>query len=70
MLAVLDEMRSGQALHLHYADGRAVWRLTDGRGVQPRIAELVIAQGCVVDVGGALFADCPGQTWRYVETHT
>ena len=67
LLAALDEMRSGQALHLYYDRGRAVWVLTDGREVRPDIARLVIDGPSVVGVGDGLFGDCLGQTWRYVE---
>jgi hypothetical protein len=70
LLAVLDEMRGGQALHLYYDGGRGGWVLTDGREVQPEIARLVITQPSVAGVGDGLFGDCHGQTWRYIESNT
>jgi hypothetical protein len=62
---ILTAMRKGAALHLHYENGRPIWRLTSGPFVTPQAAALVISSDEVVGVGDSLFPGHPGQTWRY-----
>jgi hypothetical protein len=63
---VLAAMRKGEPLHLQYENGRAIWLLSGRRNVAAHVAALVIGNASVVPVGDALFADLPGQTWRFV----
>lgn len=64
---VLDAMKRGAALHLHYQNGRARWSLSSGPFVAADIAAIVIAKPSVVSVNAALFLGVPGQTWRFAE---
>jgi hypothetical protein len=64
--AVLESMRRGAALHLHYQNGQPTWRLSTGRPVTHETATRVIVSENVVSVGDSLFPGCcPSQTWRY-----
>jgi hypothetical protein len=63
----LKAMKAGATLHLHYQNGRAIWRLSSGPFVMPEAATVVIASDAVVDVGASLFPGHPSQTWRYVQ---
>ena len=62
---VLVAMQAGAALHLHYEQGRPIWRLSSGQFVPADVAAVVIAKEVIVAVGDSLFANAPGQTWRY-----
>jgi hypothetical protein len=62
---VLGAIKKG-ALHFQYENNRPLWALSDGRIVAVDVAALVIGNASVAPVGGALFEDLPGQTWRYV----
>jgi hypothetical protein len=64
---VLDAMKRGAALHLHYQNGRALWSLSSGPFVTADIAAIVITKPSVVPVDVALFLGVPGQTWRFAE---
>jgi hypothetical protein len=64
---IVTAMQRGARLHLQYACGRALWRLSGGSFVPTDVAAVVISHPCVVSVGDALFPDTPAQTWRFVE---
>jgi hypothetical protein len=64
---VLSAMKRGATLHLHYQDGRPIWRLSTGPFVTSEAAAIVTASNVVVGVGDSLFPNHPGQTWRYVQ---
>ena len=64
--AVLARMREGRDLHLQFRWYGPDWRLSDGRPVDPKVAQLVTQNPAVVSIGDALFANAPAQTWRYV----
>ena len=62
---IRHSMKGGDTLHLHYRNGRPIWRLSSGPFVTPEAAAVVIASDSVVGVGDSLFPCNPGQTWRY-----
>lgn len=57
-------MRRGASLHLHYANGRALWRLSNGPFVSGEVAKAVTAHHDVIPAGNTLFAGLPSRTWR------
>jgi len=63
---VLGAMKKGEALHLQYENNGPLWSLSGGRKVAADAAALLIDNASVAPVGDALFANIPGQTWRYV----
>jgi hypothetical protein len=63
--SALGAMRRGEFLHLQFHAGRSLWLLSGGRSVSADIAEILIKHASVVPVGGALFANMPGQSWRF-----
>jgi hypothetical protein len=63
---ILGAMRKGEELHLHYENGRPTWSLSGGQVVSAEVAELLTNNASVAPIGGALFDDMPGQTWRFV----
>jgi hypothetical protein len=67
--AVIARMHEGARLHLHHDRQRGpVWRLSViGLEVPDAVARLVIQRDDVADCGDALFANCPGQTFRFIE---
>jgi hypothetical protein len=64
---VLSAMEHGAALHLHFQNGRAIWRLSTGAFITTEIADAMIQNARVVGVGDSLFPDYPSQTWRFCE---
>jgi hypothetical protein len=66
---VVNRMRGGNALHLFYVFGTPTWTLTDGRRVEPAVAEVVIRHPQIVEVGDALplGGGAKSQTFRYAE---
>jgi hypothetical protein len=65
--SVLAAMQRGEALLLEYRWYGRVWCLSGGRHITDEIAQAVIQNANVTDVGDALFSDVPAQTWRWVE---
>jgi hypothetical protein len=68
--AVIANMRDGQTLHRHHTWHGPIWWLSkDGNYIADEVAQLVIKNPAVVDVGDALplGADIPAQTYRYAE---
>jgi hypothetical protein len=61
----LAAMREGATLHLHYQNGRPIWRLSSGMIIPSGVAAVVIVSSAVVSVGDSLSPDHPAQTWRY-----
>jgi hypothetical protein len=61
---VLDAMRDGQTLHLEFRRTGACWRLSGGKQIDDRVAQLVIINSDVVGDGDALFPDAASQTWH------
>jgi hypothetical protein len=43
-----------------------VWCLTCGRRIDNEVAQIVIKNASVADVGDALFSNVPAQTWRWI----
>ena len=64
---VISAMQRGASLHLHYENGRALWRLSTGSFVTAEAAALVAAHRAIVGCDDALFEGMTGQTLRYVE---
>jgi hypothetical protein len=62
---VLNAMRGGASLYLTYSRSGPQWVLSTGRAVSDAAARAVVASSSVVDCGGSLFRDCPGQVWRW-----
>ena len=62
---VLERMRKRCDLHLQFRWYGLDWRLSDGRPVDPAVAQIVTQNPAVVSVGDALFANTPAQTWRH-----
>ena len=58
---ILAEMRKGASLMLHYENGHPIWRLTSGRFVSSKVAEIVITTHAVVGVGNSLFPATPAK---------
>jgi hypothetical protein len=54
--AILRQMKNGARSH---------WTLSNGKPVAPRIAERVTHHCDVRNVDRALFAEVPGQTWKW-----
>jgi hypothetical protein len=65
---VVAQMRAGAQLLLHYNNGKPTWLLNPGGAVAPETALDVIDHVDVCSVGDCLFADCPAQTFRYIES--
>jgi hypothetical protein len=65
-VAVVSEMRRGEALHLHHGP-RSSWALSTGRTVQSVVALLVINDPHIVGAGDTLFVGALSQTFRYTE---
>jgi hypothetical protein len=65
--SVLAAMRRGEALHMEFAWYGRVWCLSGGRRIDNEVAQVVIKNARVADVGDALFSNAPAQTWRWVE---
>jgi hypothetical protein len=63
--SALAAMRQGESLHLQYRAGSPLWSLSGGRSVSANIAENLIEHAFVAPVDDALFADMPGQSWRF-----
>ena len=63
----LTAMKSGAALHLYFERGRPIWKLSTGIFVTAEVAGILTSNASVVPVGDALFADLPGQTWRFTD---
>jgi hypothetical protein len=61
---VLDAMRGGEILHLEFRRTGACWRLSGGKQIDDRVAQLVIINSDVVGDGDALFPDTTSQTYR------
>jgi hypothetical protein len=58
--------RQGKSLHLeHVKNHPSRWYLNDGTPICARTAEEVIRDPRVIDCGGGLFEDVPGQVFRY-----
>jgi hypothetical protein len=66
---VVNRMRGGNALYKFYVFGVPTWALTDGRRIDPAVAEIVIRHPQIVGVGDALplGAAAKSQTFRYAE---
>jgi hypothetical protein len=63
---VLHALRRGHSLHFeHVKGGGSRWSLSNGHAIPARVARDVIADPRVVDCGGALFDDIPGQVFRF-----
>ena len=65
----LAAMRRGESLHLQYQAGRSLWSLSNGCAVSAEVAGILINDASVVPVGGALFDDMPGQSWKLGASH-
>jgi hypothetical protein len=68
--ATISAMHAGEALHLRHDRHGAVWWLSrSGTRVADEVAQLVIKNPTVADVGDALplGVDVPAQTFRYVD---
>jgi len=65
---VLTAMQRGEALLLEYRWYGRVWCLSGGRHITDELAQVVIQNTNVTDVGDTLFSDVPAQTWRWVES--
>jgi hypothetical protein len=66
--SVINAMcKKGRTLHLQYRWYGEDWCLSDGTVVDPDVARIVTRNKNVADVGDALFAGLPVQTWRFVE---
>ena len=63
---VLQAMRQGAALHLHFQNGRPIWSLSTGLFVHKDVAVEVIAHVDITTCGDALFLETRAQTFRYV----
>ena len=57
----LAAMKRGATLHLHYQNGRPIWRLSTGPFVTSEAAAIVTASGAVVGVGITLFPIMPAR---------
>ena len=67
--AAMRAMRAGNALHLQYANGTAIWSLTDGTRIDATVAAMVVGRPGVVDVGDALqIGGAKSQTYRYAQS--
>jgi hypothetical protein len=55
----------GLVLHLQHRWYGPHWFLSDGTHLDREVAETIIKDRRVASVGDALFADTPGQTWRF-----
>jgi hypothetical protein len=69
----LASVRSGSALLLAFGfGGQLVWRLSNGRRVDPQVAHLLINHPQVAGVGDALpiVGEDLSQTWRYIDAET
>jgi len=65
---VIAVMRNdGASLHCSHEPKGDRWWLSNGSGVSPETAELVILNADIVSVGDALFHNTPGQTFRVVK---
>src|SRR5262245_24905318 len=64
---VLMTMHASHSLHCEIRDGKLRWWLTNGQRVPDGVAQAVVAKKSVVDVGAALFADVPSQTYRIID---
>jgi hypothetical protein len=66
---VVASMHEGARLHLHHDRQRGpVWLLSVVHiEVPDAIARQVIQRDDIADCGDTLFADCLGQTFRYIE---
>jgi hypothetical protein len=63
---VFAKLRRGQALTLEFTNHGALWRTSDGRKVNDRIARAVINDAHVLSVDVSLFPSELAQTWRYL----
>ena len=63
---VLQRMKKGETLHLEYIKSDPVWHLSNGARIQPKVARAVIRDSNVSDVGDALFAGTPPQSWKWI----
>jgi hypothetical protein len=64
---VLHALKQGHSLHFeHVKGGTSRWLLSNGHAIPAKVAREVIADSRIVDCGGALFADTPGQVFRFV----
>lgn len=60
-------MKRGEALHLEFAWQGRFWRLSRGRRIADEVAQIVIENANVADVGDALTIDGAWpQTWRWI----
>jgi len=67
---VIAAMRDrGLTLHCELGCRGSSWCLSDGHGVEPAVAKLAITNPDIVSVGGALFADVPAQTYRFISSN-
>jgi hypothetical protein len=67
---VIVAMRDGGlALHCSHEKSGTRWWLSDGRCVQTEIAKLVTINADITSVGGGLFRDVPGQTYRFISSN-
>jgi hypothetical protein len=63
---VLEQMRNGAALHLHFDRRGPVWALSGGREILPNTAAAVITRPSVAPVDGCLFGGMHSQTYRWI----
>jgi hypothetical protein len=64
---VLARMKKGEALHRHHSWYGPAWFLTRGQSVPTEVAQAVISNKNIADVGDGLFANGPSQTWRWFD---
>jgi hypothetical protein len=63
----LAEMRKGAALHCHFHTHRQLWFLSNGEFVTCEVANELLRDEHVCDVGDAPFVGLPAQSYRYVK---
>ena len=64
--AIIAAMENGAFLRMEFANGRELWRLSNGLFVVADVAAVVIGRPEIVSCGDTLFAGMRGQTWRHV----